>query len=145
MKKVKSLSTYLLALMLVFSLSACGGSAQTPPQPDSGSAIHNGDTLGTGAVSFTVEVVDADKQQTTFTVQTDEQTVGAALQKLGVVEGEDSQYGLYIKTVNGITADYDKDGTYWAFYIDGQYAQTGADMTAVTAGSVYRFAIERMQ
>ena len=109
--------------MLVFSLSACG----------------------TGAVSFTVEVVDADKQQTTFTVQTDEQTVGAALQKLGVVEGEDSQYGLYIKTVNGITADYDKDGTYWASYIDGQYAQTGADMTAVAAGSVYRFAIERMQ
>lgn len=145
MKKVKSLSAYLLALMLVFTLSACGGSAQTPPQPDSGSAIHSGDTLGTGAVSFTVEVIDADKQQITFTVQTDEQTVGAALQKLGVVEGEDSQYGLYIKTVNGITADYDKDGTYWAFYIDGQYAQTGADMTAVTACSVYRFAIERMQ
>lgn len=145
MKQVKNLTAYLLALVMVFTLSACGGQTQPATQPDSGSVVQNGDTLGTGAVNFTVEVVDADKQQTTFTVQTDEETVGAALQKLGVVEGEDSQYGLYVKTVNGITADYDKDGTYWAFYIDGQYAQTGVDMTAVTAGSVYRFAVESMQ
>lgn len=88
MKKIKSLSAYLLALMLVFTLSACGGSAQTPPQPDSGSAIHSGDTLDTGAASFTVEVIDADKQQITFTVQTDEQTVGAALQKLALLTGK---------------------------------------------------------
>ena len=88
MKKVKSLSAYLLALMLVFSLSACGGSAQTPPQPDSGSAIHNGDTLGTGAVSFTVEVVDADKQQTTFTVQTDEQPLARLCKSWALLKGK---------------------------------------------------------
>ena len=71
--------------------------------------------------------------------------MGAALQKLNIISGEDSQYGLYIKEVTGITADYDKDGTYWAFYVDGQYALTGADLTDVKAGAVYTFAVEKMQ
>ena len=48
-----------------------------------------------------------------------------------------------MKTVNGITADYDVDQTYWAFYIDGEYAQTSVDMTAVNDGSVYKLAVEK--
>ena len=53
-----------------------------------------------------------------------------ALLALDLIAGEDSQYGLYVKTVNGITADYDTDGSYWAFYIDGEYAQTGPGLAA---------------
>ena len=56
--------------------------------------------------------------------------------------GDDSEYGLYVKTVNGITADYDKDGVYWAFYIDGEYAAAGVDATAIEEGSSYSFKIE---
>ena len=78
-----------------------------------------------------------------FTVQTNEKTVGEALQKLGVIDGEEGDYGLYIKTVNGITADYNKDGVYWAFYVDGEYAMTGADMTDVVDGTVYTFRVEK--
>ena len=78
----------------------------------------------------------------TTTDDTDEKTVGAALQKLGLIAGDDSEYGLYVKTVNGVTVDYDKDGKYWAFYIDGEYAQTGVDSTDVTAGSTYTFKVE---
>ena len=72
-------------------------------------------------------------------------TVGAALQALNIISGEESDYGLYIKEVIGITADYDTDGTYWAFYIDGQYAATGVDMTDAQNGAVYGFAVEKAE
>ena len=45
--------------------------------------------------------------------------------------------GLYIKTVNGVTLDYDADGAYWAFYINGEYASTGVDATNIEAGATY--------
>ena len=69
-------------------------------------------------------------------------TVGAALLSLGLIAGEDSDYGLYVKTVNGVTVDYDADGKYWAFYVDGEYAATGVDSTDITAGATYTFKAE---
>ena len=47
------------------------------------------------------------------------------------------------KTVNGITADYDVDQTYWAFYVDGEYAMTGVDATDIVEGSQYMFKVEK--
>lgn len=93
-------------------------------------------------VSYTFEVVDADGNVTTFDLATSEETVGAALLAEGLIAGDDSEYGLYVKTVNGITVDYDTDGKYWAFYIDGEYASTGVDSTPVTEGSTYSFKVE---
>ena len=98
--------------------------------------------LGEGATAFTFTVVDGDGNETDYEIHTDAQTVGDALTELGLIEGEDSEYGLYVKTVNGITADYDTDGHYWAFYVDGEYAQTGVDATQVTAGASYAFKVE---
>ncbi len=65
--------------------------------------------LGEGSVKFTFIVVDADGNETNFVVSTDKETVGDALLELNLIEGDDSEYGLYVKTVNGITADYDTD------------------------------------
>ena len=77
-----------------------------------------------------------------FEIHTDEKTVGAALLSLGLIAGEDSEYGLYVKTVNGVTVDYDTDGKYWAFYVDGEYAATGVDSTDIAAGATYTFKAE---
>ena len=49
---------------------------------------------------------------------------------------------MYVKTVNGVTVDYDTDGKYWAFYIDDEYAMTGVDSTPITDGSSYTFKVE---
>lgn len=98
--------------------------------------------LGEGQTAFTFTVVDGDGNQTAYEIHTDKQTVGEALMELGLIEGEDSEYGLYVKTVNGITVDYDTDGKYWAFYVDGEYAQTGVDSTEVQAGASYAFQVE---
>ncbi len=79
--------------------------------------------LGEGSVKFTFIVVDADGNETNFVVNTDKETVGDALLEQNLIEGEEGDYGLYVKTVNGITADYDTDQTYWAFYVNGEYAR----------------------
>lgn len=129
-----------LSVLMLLSLVGCGGNAG---QPAGNKVIEDGATIGEGEKSFVTEVVDADGNTVKFTVQTNEKTVGEALQKLGVIDGEEGDYGLYIKTVNGITADYNKDGVYWAFYVDGEYAMTGADMTDAVDGTVYTFRVEK--
>ena len=63
----------------------------------------------------------------------------------GPMTGDNSEYGLYVKTVNGETADYDKDGAYWAFYINGEYAMSGVDYTAPEAGTTYGFHVEKAE
>lgn len=117
MKKIitRSLSV-LLVLALTLSLLACG--AKT---------------------AFTVITVDLEGKETTFEIKTDAATVGEALLAEGLIDGEQGDYGLYMKTVNGITLDWDKDGKYWAFYINGEYAQAGVDVTDVEDGAVYTF------
>ena len=102
-------------------------------------ATYTKDTeLGEGSKTFLFKV-DAEGYAITFTIHTDAETVGAALLALNLIAGEDSQYGLYVKTVNGILADYDVDGTYWAFYENGEYAMSGVDTTAITEGQNYSF------
>ena len=99
--------------------------------------------LGEGAVIFDFSVVDKDGVETVFEIHTDKETVGEALVELGVIVGEESTYGLYVKKVNGILADYETDGTYWAFYINGEYAMSGVDTTAITEGDSYMFKVEK--
>lgn len=98
--------------------------------------------LGEGQTQFAFVVVDADGNETAFDIHTDQKTVGEALLELELIAGDDSEYGLYVKTVNGITADYDTNGTYWAFYINEEYASTGVDATDIVPGSTYTFKVE---
>ena len=99
--------------------------------------------LGEGALSFNFSVVDKDGNETKYLIHTDKTTVGDALLELGLIEGDAGDYGLYVKKVNGITADYDVDKTYWAFYINGEYAMSGVDVTNVTEGGNYTFKVEK--
>ena len=100
-------------------------------------------TLGEGATKFNFDVTDADGNKTQFIINTDEKTVGAALLGVDLIKGDESEYGLYVKEVNGITADYDVDGTYWAFFIDGEMANTGVDSTDVVDGATYEFKVSK--
>ena len=136
---MKKFLAIVLALVLALGLAGCGSA----PAAKGGAVVTDGAVLGEGAHSFTLEIKDAEGKAVTATINTDEETVGAALSKLDIILGEQSEYGLYVKVVNGITADYDKDQTFWAFYVDGASSQTGVDMTAVTDGSVYTLAVEK--
>lgn len=94
-------------------------------------------TFGEGAKTLTV-VVEAEDRTVTFTVHTDAATVGEALLSHGLIDGDEGPYGLYVKKVNGMTADYDVDQSYWSFLIGGEIAMTGVDMTEITEGTEYR-------
>ena len=159
MKKIKSFVSLLLGVLLVLSLVACSSpveAPQTAPQTASPSASVQPEapgktglwanarytedtTLGNGAKTVTVEV-KAEDRSVIFTVKTDQTTVGAALLEHDLIAGEQGAYGLYVKKVNGITADFDVDQSYWGFYINGEMAMTGVDGTEITEGARYLLA-----
>ncbi len=93
--------------------------------------------------SFTFIVVEEDGKETSFSVTSKKKMVGAALLSEGLIEGDDGAYGLYVKKVNGILAEYETTGTYWAFYVNGEYAFTGVDKTEVVDGATYSFKVEK--
>lgn len=93
--------------------------------------------------SFTFVVVDAKGKETSFEITTEKATVGEALLDEGLISGDNAQYGLYVKTVNGLTLDYDTDGKYWAFYVNGEYGMAGVDETEIKPGETYTFKAEK--
>lgn len=99
--------------------------------------------LGEGKTQFLFTVVDKDGVETAFEIHTDKETVGDALLTLELIAGEEGEFGLYVKTVNGIVADYDVDATYWAFYVNGEYAMSGVDTTNIEEGAAYMFKVEK--
>lgn len=141
-KRILSMLVCVL-LAAALALGTLGCTAAEPSTEPTAAVMENGATLGTGATAFTFTVVDPDGKETTVTIKTDKTTVGDALTELGLVSGTESEYGLMVDTINGITLDYNTDGMYWAFYIDGEYAMTGVDSTDVAAGSVYTFQAEK--
>ena len=140
MKKTLAL---LLALVLAQSLCACGAPAADGAVDEGTPVVTDGATLGEGATTFALVIKQLDGSSISATINTDAETVGEALEALGILKGEEGPYGIYIKEVNGVSAIYEEDGTYWGFYIDGEYAMTGADATPVTAGAEYTFAVEK--
>ena len=135
---MKKLLSLLMALVMVFTLAACGTpSAPETTAPTAEAPSETTSAPETAGVSFTVVVTDLDGTETTFQYTSDAATVGEALLAEGLIAGDESDYGLYVTTVNGITADWDTEKAYWAFYIDGEYAQTGVDTTEIVAGTTY--------
>ena len=99
--------------------------------------------LGEGETTFLFTVVDKDGAETVFEIHTDKEIVGDALLELGLIAGEDGDYGLFVKSVNGIVADYEVDKTYWAFYVNGEYAMSGVDTTTIEENTSYMFKVEK--
>ena len=131
-----------LIVAMALCTNGCNGSAGNAVSSVTETQTDAGNVQGEGSTKFVFTVTDQEGNETEFEIHTDKETVGEALLELGLIEGDESEFGLYVKTVNGITADYDKDGVYWAFYINGEYASSGVDSTAITEGDTYSFKVE---
>lgn len=144
MRNKKKIVTWMLAMMLIvaMTLGMAGCGSKEEPAEAVETVYEDGTVLGEGSKEFAFTVVDADGVETNLEIHTDKETVGEALLDLGVIAGEDGDYGLYVKTVNGLTVDFEEDGKYWAFYIDGEYGMTGVDATTITEGASYAFKVE---
>lgn len=136
------LCVVLIAAMALFT-NGCTDEKTPEATEKAATASDSVRELGEGEKSFDFTVTDADGNETYFKIHTDKAVVGEALQELGLLDGEEGPYGLYVKTVNGITYDYDTHGRYWAFYVNGEYAVTGVDVTEIEENATYSFKAEK--
>lgn len=104
-----------------------------------GDMIYTEDTsLGTGDITFTLIVEHINDKRVVFTVNTSKSILSEALKEVGILEGHDDTYGLYIDSVNGVTHNYKTDKTYWAIYEGDNYASTGIDGISIKEGATYK-------
>lgn len=88
-----------------------------------------------GTKSVTIEVVDNKGESKEYTVKTDALYLADAMTDAGITyEAEDT----YVNTINGITADYDKDMSYWGFYVNGEYCNYGIFEQPVADGDSFK-------
>ena len=146
---MRKLLSFILCMVLIAAMAllatGCSDKTETPKETlaatEATQATASTEVIekGEGKTAFNFEVTDMDGKTTKFLVKTDKTIVGEALQEVGLIAGEDSTYGLMVTTVNGITADYNKDQAYWAFYTNGEYATKGVDQTEIDTTATYTF------
>ena len=129
--KNKKLLVAVVAL-LVIGLMA-GIWAATRPETQSGSK------------GYSVTVVHKDGTVKEFAYRTDAEYLAEALLEEKLVEGEDSQYGLTIITVDGEAAVWATDSAYWAIFVGEEMAVTGASEIPVYDGSTYKLEYTRFE
>ena len=132
MKKTIRILLTILCVALLFA-----GCNKGPVYVDGTAKYTEDTTLGEGSKTITVSVKDHEGEAIVFTIRTDAKTVGDALLENELIAGDEGAYGLYVKVVNGLRADYDKDRAYWGFNVNGETSLTGVDMTDITDGGVY--------
>ena len=93
-----------------------------------------------GSKAVTVQVVHKDGSSKDFPLHTDEEFLGRALVEGGVVEDNQSAYGLYILTADGETAD-ESNQEWWQVTRSGEYLNTGADETPIADGEHYELTL----
>ncbi len=126
-KVVLSVLSLVLIVAMALTFAACGNDSNT----------NTGDAKI--EKTFVFKVVDLDGSEKSFDIKTDAKTVGEALVAEKLISGTEGDYGLVVDTVNGIKYDYNADGAYWAFYVNGEYAMSGVDTTDVVDGATYSF------
>ncbi len=102
----------------------------------------DGASVGEGNLSFALTITDEIGSELNVTVHTDRSNIGEALTDLGIIAGEEGVYGLYVKTVNGISLDFSQENEYWAFYVNGEYTADGPYRTEISDGSAYAFRVQ---
>ena len=140
-KMLPVIGVFVLIAAMALNFTGCSSApAPTAPSTAPTSAAQQQETPKR---TFTVTVVDLEGKETSLEIKTDREFVGEALLDEGVITGDMGEYGMYINTVNGIAADWDKDQTYWAFYINGEYALTGVDATPIEENCVYSLVLTK--
>ncbi len=94
-----------------------------------------------GEKNVTVDVVLADGTTNTYQYKTTEEYLGRMLVAEGLVEENQSEYGLYIMTVNGVTANGDNQ-EWWCITKGGEEVMTGADQTPLADGDKYELTLK---
>lgn len=126
-KKIrKPLVIAAIVLVVLCMLTGCANAA---PKSDAA-----------GAKAYTLTVVDAEGKETVHELSTDEEMLGAALLSAGLIEGSESEYGLFVTKVDGIEADSANE-EWWCLTKGGETVMTGVDSTPVADGDKFEFTL----
>ncbi len=144
MKNILKITSLALTLVLALAFFACD---EKRGEEHSVSLEElEGDTdlirIGEGEKSFLFTVIDGENEDKVYLINTDKKTVGEALFENSLIEGEAGPYGLYVKKVCGVEANFDKTHTYWAFYCGGEYATAGVDKTEIPTDRIVSYAFK---
>ena len=94
-----------------------------------------------GEKSINVTVVHADGTKNVFSFSSDAETLRTPLENAGLISGEESTYGLFIRTVDGESADETKQ-QWWCITKDGQETETGVDSIMIADGDRYELTLK---
>ena len=93
-----------------------------------------------GAKEITVNVDHLAGEDTSFTFTTQAEYLRQALEEQELAAGEESEYGLWVQTVDGETADESKQ-EWWGYDINGVQAEYGVDSQPIADGDVILFTL----
>ena len=93
-----------------------------------------------GSKNIEIRVVDNAGDTKVYDVNTDAEYLRQAMEEAKglTFSGDESDYGLMVVEINGVTADYNVDQSYWAFYVNDEYCNYGVDSQPVADGDVFR-------
>ena len=87
-------------------------------------------------VTITVSVTHADGSEKEFVITTEALNLRGALEQENLVQGDESEYGLYVTAVDGEGTDSEKQ-EWWCFTKGGEMLMTGVDDTMIADGEHY--------
>lgn len=93
-----------------------------------------------GAKTITVNVEHLEGEDKTFTHSTDQEYLRGALEEMGIVEGEESTYGMWVTAVDGETADESKQ-QWWGYTVNGEFSSYGVDSQVIADGDTFTFTL----
>ena len=93
-----------------------------------------------GSKQITVSVVFEDASVKEHEITTQQEYLRGALEEHGLVEGDESEYGLFIKTVDGVTADESKQ-QWWCITKIGEQVNTSVDQTPIADGDRFELTL----
>ena len=89
-----------------------------------------------GRIAIVAEVTHGDGSKKEFAIKTDAENLRGALEQENLVQGDESEYGLFVTTVDGEFADMNKT-EWWCFTKGGEMLPTGVDDTMIADGDHY--------
>jgi len=120
-----------MMLSILFTLTACGTTS------------NNAGTTGENAKNIEVVVYDSTgtKIYDNAAVTDSDKLLDAlkGIQNLTIVT-EDSQYGAFITSINGIAQD---DSHFWNYYVNGEYANVGVSTYEIQNNDKFEFRLEK--
>ncbi len=93
-----------------------------------------------GTKTITVEVIDNAKESKLYELNTDAPYLIDAMKELQhfTFSGYEGPYGLTLITINGVSADWEKDNAFWSIYVNGEQGNYGVDAQPVNDGDAFQ-------